>query len=116
MTGWFLYLSGSVHPNKYKQGEFEFKINQMVLLNEIRGRMIKGVRVHIDLDDLSLDLMEKLEAISKKYQGEAKLYINIIDNKENITLDLMSSRYKIDPSNDLIQALEKLPEVAYKII
>lgn len=116
MTGWFLYLSGSVHPNKYKPGEFEFKINQMVLLNEIRGRMIKGVRVHIDLDDLSLDLMEKLEAISKKYQGEAKLYINIIDNKENITLDLMSSRYKIDPSNDLIQALEKLPEVAYKII
>ncbi|WP_162341101.1 DNA polymerase III subunit alpha [Cyclobacterium salsum] len=116
MTGWFLYLSGSVHPNKYKPGEYEFKINQMTLLNEIRGRMIKGVRVHIDLDDLSLDLMEKLEEISKKYQGEAKLYINIIDNKENITLDLMSSRYKIDPSNDLIQALEKLPEVAYKII
>ncbi|MDN3687844.1 DNA polymerase III subunit alpha [Cyclobacterium jeungdonense] len=116
MTGWFLYLSGSVHPNKYKPGEYEFKINQMVLLNEIRGRMIKGIRVHIDLDDLSLDLMEKLEEISKKYQGEAKLYINIIDNKENITLDLMSSRYKIDPSNDLIQALEKIPEVAYKII
>ncbi|WP_162416304.1 DNA polymerase III subunit alpha [Cyclobacterium roseum] len=116
MTGWFLYLSGSVHPNKYKPGEYEFKINQMTLLNEIRGRMIKGVRVHIDLDDLSLDLMEKLEQISKKYQGQAKLYINIIDNKENITLDLMSSRYKIDPSNDLIQALEKLPEVAYKII
>ncbi|WP_375584979.1 DNA polymerase III subunit alpha [Cyclobacterium xiamenense] len=116
MTGWFLYISGSVHPNKYKPGEFEFKINQIVLLNEIRGRMIKGVRVHIDLDDLSLDLMEKLESITQKYQGEAKLYINIIDNKENITLDLMSSKYRIDPSNELIQALEQLPEVAYKII
>ncbi|WP_154856228.1 DNA polymerase III subunit alpha [Cyclobacterium xiamenense] len=116
MTGWFLYISGSVHPNKYKPGEFEFKVNQIVLLNEIRGRMIKGVRVHIDLDDLSLDLMEKLEAITQKYQGEAKLYINIIDNKENITLDLMSSKYRIDPSNELIQALEQLPEVAYKII
>jgi len=116
MTGWFLFLSGSVHPNKYKPGEYEFKLNQVTLLNEIRGRMIKGLRVHIDLDDLGLELMEKLEAITKKYKGDAKLYINVIDSKENITLDLMSSKYRIDPSNDLIQALDQIPEVAYKII
>ncbi|MEX2565573.1 MAG: DNA polymerase III subunit alpha [Cyclobacteriaceae bacterium] len=116
MTGWFLYLSGSVHPNKYKPGEYEFKINQIQLLNEIRGRMIKGIRVHIDLDDLSLDLMEKLENISKSYKGDAKLYINVIDNKENITLDLMSSKFTVDPSNEMIKALEKMPEIAYKII
>jgi DNA polymerase-3 subunit alpha len=116
MPNWFLYISGSVHPNKYKPGEFEFKINQITLLNEIRGKMIKGLRVHIDLDDLGLALMEKLEAITQQYKGEAKLYINIIDNKENLTLDLISSRYKVDPSNELIQALDKIPEVAYKII
>ncbi|MEX2513928.1 MAG: DNA polymerase III subunit alpha [Cyclobacteriaceae bacterium] len=116
MTGWFLYLSGSVHPNKFKTGEYEFKINQIHLLNEIRGKMIKGLRVHIGLDDLSLDLMEKLENISSRYKGEAKLYINVIDNKENITLDLMSSKYKVDPSNEMIKALEQLPEIAYKII
>ncbi|SHN24676.1 DNA polymerase-3 subunit alpha [Cyclobacterium lianum] len=116
MTGWFLFLTGTVHPSKYKPGEHEFKLNQISLLNEIRGRMIKGLRVHIDLDDLGLDLMERLETITKKYKGDAKLYINVIDNKENITLDLMSSKYRIDPSNELIQALEQIPEVAYKII
>ncbi|GAB3010500.1 DNA polymerase III subunit alpha [Cyclobacterium sediminis] len=116
MHNWFLYISGSVHPNKYKPAEFEFKINQITLLNEIRGKMIKGLRVHIDMDDLGLELMEKLEAITQKYKGDAKLYINIIDNKENLTLDLISAKYRVDPSNELIQALDQIPEVAYKIL
>ncbi|WP_339924060.1 DNA polymerase III subunit alpha [uncultured Cyclobacterium sp.] len=116
MPNWFLYITGSVQPKRFNPEEFEFKITQITLLNEIRAKMIKGLRVHIDLDDLGLELMEKLETITQKYKGEAKLYINIIDNKENLTLDLISSKYRIDPSNEFIQALDQIPEVAYKII
>ncbi|MFD2033200.1 DNA polymerase III subunit alpha [Belliella marina] len=116
MTGWFLYITGSVHPNKWKENEFEFKINNITLLDEIRGKMIKGLRVNIDLDDLTLDLMEKLEKITQKYSGEAKLFINVIDSKENITLDLMSTKFKVDPSNEMIQELGMLPEVVYQIV
>lgn len=116
MHNWFLYITGAIHPKKYNPEEFEFKISQITLLNEIRGKMIKGLRVHIDLDDLGLELMEKLEAITQKYQGDAKLFINIIDSKENLTLDLISSKYRVDPSNELIEALNQIPEVAYKII
>ncbi|MFD2201488.1 DNA polymerase III subunit alpha [Shivajiella indica] len=116
MTGWFLYIAGSVHPNKWKENEFEFKINSIMLLSEVRGKMIKGLRVNIDLDDLNYDLMEKLESITQKYKGEAKLYINIIDSKENITLDLMSKNYKVDPSNEMIKDLGLIPEIVYQII
>lgn len=116
MTGWFIYLTGSTHLNKWKENEYEFKINSMMLLSEVRGKMIKGLRVNIDLDDLNFELMEKLEAITKKYKGDAKLYINIIDSKENITLDLMSKRYTVDPSNEMIKDLGQIPEVVYQII
>ncbi|TVP44060.1 MAG: DNA polymerase III subunit alpha [Mongoliibacter sp.] len=116
MTGWFLYLTGSVHPNKWKPDELEFKINSIMLLSEVRGKMVKGLRVNIDLDDLTYDLMERLEGITKKYKGEAKLYINILDKKENITLDLMSKNYQVDPSNELIEELGHMPEVVYQII
>ncbi|MCH7412809.1 DNA polymerase III subunit alpha [Belliella sp. R4-6] len=116
MTGWFLYITGSVHPNKWKENEFEFKINNITLLDQIRGKMIKGLRVNIDLDDLTLDLMEKLEKITQKYSGDAKLFINVIDSKENITLDLMSTKFKVDPSNEMIQELGMLPEVVYQIV
>lgn len=116
MTGWFIYLTGSTHLNKWKENEYEFKINSMMLLSEVRGKMVKGLRVNIDLDDLSFELMEKLEAITQKYKGEAKLYINVIDSRENITLDLMSKRYTVDPSNEMIKDLGQIPEVVYQII
>ncbi|MCH6198127.1 DNA polymerase III subunit alpha [Aquiflexum sp. LQ15W] len=116
MTGWFIYLTGSTHLNKWKENEYEFKINSMMLLSEVRGKMVKGLRVNIDLDDLNFDLMEKLEAITQKYKGEAKLYINVIDTRENITLDLMSKKYSIDPSNEMIKDLGQIPEVVYQII
>ncbi|GAB3656808.1 DNA polymerase III subunit alpha [Echinicola sediminis] len=116
MTGWFLYLTGSVQGKRWNPEELEFKVGNIMLLNEVRSKMVKGLRVNINLDDLTLDLMEKLEAITTKYKGEAKLYINVTDIKERIAVDLMSTKYTIDPSFEMIKELDSIPEVVYKII
>ncbi|MBC6368907.1 DNA polymerase III subunit alpha [Algoriphagus sp. AK58] len=117
MTGWFLFLTGKVEQKKWgNENEVEFKINSISLLSEVRGKMIKGLKVNINLDDLTYDLMEKLEAITTKYKGDAKLYIEVIDQRENITLELFSKKYTIDPSAEMIQELKLLPEVVYKVV
>ena len=117
MTGWFLFINGSVAQKKWgNDNEVEFKINSISLLSEVRGRMIKGLKVNINLDDLTLDLMEKLEQITLKYKGDAKLYIEVLDQQENISLELFSKKIKVDPSAELIKELKLLPEVAYKIM
>lgn len=117
MSGWFVFLSCSVAQKKWGgDNELEVKINSMMLLSEVRGKMIKGLRINIDLDNLTLDLMEKLETITAKYKGDAKLYIDVIDRKENIALELFSKRFTIDPSADMIRALREIPEVVYKVV
>ncbi|MDX5340042.1 MAG: DNA polymerase III subunit alpha, partial [Cyclobacteriaceae bacterium] len=117
MTGWFLFLSGKVEQKKWgNENELELKITSMMLLSEVRGKMVKGFRITIDLDDLNYDLMEKLEKISEKYKGDAKLYIDVIDKKENIRLELFSKKYTIDPSAELIRELKTLPEIIYKVV
>uniref|UniRef100_UPI0040472EE6 hypothetical protein n=1 Tax=Algoriphagus sp. TaxID=1872435 RepID=UPI0040472EE6 len=117
MTGWFLFISGGVVQKKWgNENELEFKINAISLLSEIRGRLIKGLKVNINLNDLTYELMEKLETITSKYKGEAKLYIEVVDQQENISLELFSKKIKIDPSAELIKELKLLPEVAYKIM
>jgi DNA polymerase-3 subunit alpha len=117
MTGWFLFINGGVAQKKWgNENELEFKINSISLLSEVRGRMIKGLKVNINLDDLTLDLMEKLETITAKYKGDAKLYIEVLDQQENISLELFSKKIKVDPSAELIKELKLLPEVAYKIM
>ncbi|GAB2493048.1 DNA polymerase III subunit alpha [Algoriphagus taiwanensis] len=117
MTGWFLFLTGKAEQRKWgNENELEFKINNMMLLSEVRGKMVKGIRVNIDLDDLNYDLMEKLEAITVKYKGAAKLFIDVIDKKENITLELFSKKFTVDPSSEMIQELKSIPEVIYRVI
>ncbi|GMQ31199.1 DNA polymerase III subunit alpha [Algoriphagus confluentis] len=117
MTGWFIFLTGKAEQRKWgNENELEFKINTMMLLSEVRGKMVKGIRVHIDLDNLNLDLMEKLEAITTKYKGAAKLFIDVIDKKENITLELFSKKITVDPSSEMIQELKSIPEVIYRVI
>lgn len=116
MTGWYLFISGAVTQKKWADSEFEFKINSIMLLSDVRGKMIKGLRVHIDLDDLTLDLMEKLQKITKKYKGDAKLFFDVVDHKENISLELFSKKFSIDPSAAMIKELKEIPEIIYKII
>ncbi|MFZ9236402.1 MAG: DNA polymerase III subunit alpha [Algoriphagus sp.] len=117
MTGWFLFISGAVVQKKWgSENELEFKINSISLLSEIRGRLIKGLKVNINLNDLTYELMEKLESITSKYKGEAKLYIEVVDQQENISLELFSKKIKVDPSAELIKELKLMPEVAYKIM
>jgi DNA polymerase-3 subunit alpha len=117
MTGWFLFISGAVVQKKWgAENELEFKINTISLLSEIRGRLIKGLKVNIDLNDLTYELMEKLESITEKYKGDAKLYIEVVDQQENISLELFSKKIKVDPSAELIKELKLMPEVAYKIM
>ncbi len=117
MTGWFLFISGAVVQKKWgSENELEFKINSISLLSEIRGRLIKGLKVNINLNDLTYELMEKLETITAKYKGDAKLYIEVVDQQENISLELFSKKIKVDPSAELIKELKLMPEVAYKIM
>ncbi|MCS5490477.1 DNA polymerase III subunit alpha [Algoriphagus limi] len=116
MKGWFLFVKGKVGQKKWAENELEFKVSSIMLLSEVRGKMVKGLRVNIDLDDLNYDLMEKLEGITEKYKGDAKLYFTVKDRKENITLELFSKRFSINPCEELISELKLIPEIAYKVI
>ena len=98
MTGWFLFINGSVAQKKWgNDNEVEFKINSISLLSEVRGRMIKGLKVNINLDDLTLDLMEKLEQITLKYKGDAKLYIEVLDSRRTSVLSFFLRKSKLIP-------------------
>ncbi|WP_075351733.1 DNA polymerase III subunit alpha [Algoriphagus marinus] len=116
MSGWFVFLTGKVEPKRWNENELEFKISSIMLLSEVRGKMVKGIRVNINLDDLTYDLMEKLQSITEKYKGEAKLYFDVIDRKENIALELFSKKFSIDPSAEMIKELKQIPEVMYKVV
>lgn len=116
MTGWFLFVHGRVQQNRWKENEYEFKISKISLLSEVKDQMVKGVRISVDLDDLTYDLMEDLHALTTGNSGKAKLYFDVIDRKENITLQLFSKNITVDANSKFIKILDEIPEIVYKII
>ena len=110
-TGWFLYIKGSAAKKKWGDQALEFKISNIELLTEVREKLTKGCNISIAAHDVNVDLIDKIETIISQHKGDCELKLNVIDEGEKIKLDLLSRKFRIKPTNELMDALTALPEV-----
>ncbi len=116
MPDWYLYVSGRVVRQKWGDGRLEFKISSIELLNDLRDKKSKGLEVQIDIKELDLDIVDKLEMICKEHKGDCNLRLKIIDRGENVAADALSRKYKVNPDNELLGKMDRLANVDYKIL
>ncbi len=112
----FLFLKGSATPRKWGDGELEFKVNQIQLLSEIREKMSKGVAVNLSLYDIDMETVMRLEDIVNKHPGSCPLRFTIVDPEKQWKVATTATRYKVNPSTELLNELEQLQELKYQII
>ncbi|MBT1702384.1 DNA polymerase III subunit alpha [Chryseosolibacter indicus] len=109
--GWFLFIEGSVIKNSWGQQNLEFKIRNIDLLNEIGIKRSKGVSLRINANDITADLIGKIEDVCQEFTGSTPLYLKLKDEQENISLELMSRKFRVNPINDMVKKLKKVAEV-----
>ncbi len=115
VKGWFLYVRGLV-TTKWNGSDLTFKINAMDLLTDIREKMTSKVLVNIEAARVSEDLIDRLDKIASQFPGKCALNINVMDSNEKIMVELMSRKYKVSPENTLMESLDQLGEISYKIV
>ncbi|MDX1628890.1 MAG: DNA polymerase III subunit alpha, partial [Fulvivirga sp.] len=116
MKGWFLYVQGNVVEQKWGDRRLEFKIRAIELLNDLRDKKSKGVMINISLNDLNGAIIEQIEKLCNSHKGECALHINLIDPEESMHVELLSRKFKINPSNELIDEMKKIPEIKCKVM
>ena len=116
MQGWFLYLQGRVVERKWGNNELEFKIHSIELLNDLRDKKTKGIMVNVNLEEMTESLINHIELICREHKGDCALHMNLIDTQENIAVELMSRKYKVNPSNKMMEEMKKIPEVKCKVL
>jgi DNA polymerase-3 subunit alpha len=109
--GWFLFLEGAVIKNNWGQQNIEYKIRHIDLLNEIGIKRSKGVQIRVNASDLTSDLIGKIEDVCQSFSGSTPLYLKVRDERENMSLELMSRRFRINPVNDMVKEMKKVAEV-----
>ncbi|MGD1958054.1 MAG: DNA polymerase III subunit alpha [Fulvivirga sp.] len=116
MQGWFLFIQGIVVEQKWGDNRLEFKIRNIDLLNDLRDKKTKGVVVNMAMQDVTKSIIEEMESLCQQFKGECSFQMNLVDPTEDITVELMSRKYKINPNNELLDRIKKIPEVNYKIL
>lgn len=114
-VGEFVYIKGRVEERYNQPGVWELRPNHVQLLTEIREKMTSGVQIHIPVEHLDSALVKELEAISTAYPGNCHMKVCVQDVSENITVEMMSRRYKIKPDNEFFQRLDLLKTVSYQL-
>ncbi len=111
---WFIYMRGVVAP-RWNGGELEFKINSIDLLSDIREKMTDKILINIDTKNVTPQLVTQLAKIGNKYKGTCTMNINLIDLEKNITVELQSRKYQVNPDNEMIAALEQIENISFSI-
>ena len=116
---YMLFITGKIQPRWNDPNQTELKVTEVKLLSELREKMIKELNISIHSDDVNKSFIEKIDKIfNGKSKGNCKLTftINSENNGDYFSLDMLSREKKIDITNELINSLENLPYIQYKII
>ncbi len=116
VNGLFLYVKGKISERFKNSGNFEFKVNNIQLLSELRDKLAKSITVNLPIKDLSDDFISKFNDIlttnNEVQPRNCTLKFRVIDEEENIAVLLPAKKIKLNPNNNLLELL-KLHHLEY---
>jgi len=112
--GQMLYVKGIMKPGFRSPDQYEFKVNQMMLLAEVRDRLLNKVTLTLKADKLKNGFVQQFHSLIQSHKGSAVLRVSILDNEQKMGVNTLSTRYKINLENEMIEALEQMG-IEYKI-
>ncbi len=115
-VGWFLFVEGMAVKNTWGQQNLEFKVRNIDLLHELGAKRSKGVQISINAADLTQEMIGLIEDVCNSHTGNTPLYFKIQDRQENINLELLSRKFRVNPVNDMARQMIKAGEIDVSVV
>lgn len=111
--GLFILVRGRVQK-RFNQESWEFKINHVELLADVRKNHVKTFTINIGLHLVNKSLIEDIEKLAKNNKGSSLLRFNIVDDKgREIKMFSRNTRIKVD--NSFLEYFDNYPGIEYRI-
>ncbi len=94
--GLFVFIKGKVQTKWNREGEFEFKPIQIDLLNNLKTKKFKEIRVKMDIADINTESIFNLKDVISAFPGTFELKFNVFDQEEKMDIAMFSRSIKID--------------------
>lgn len=109
-----LLIKGMVDSSRMNPNRIEFKIIRIALLAEAIDKFVKEIQMTMSLDTINNELLTQLPKILKKYPGQVKIELKVIDPEEKLTLSLLSRKIMVNAS-DVLRELEAFPDIKIQL-
>ena len=115
--GYALLIRALVQPRPFNNStvDYELKIKEIKMLADVREEMINALILKVPLSSLSDEMIDELDKFSDQQKGSARLKFMVHDITDNIYIEMFSRNKKINISDQLIQYLQGVPEIDFKL-
>ena len=112
--GYTIYVSASVQPDRFS-GRLRLQINRIDFLSDMRDKAIHSLTISFLLEDLDDEFVFTLSDYAKANPGQAQLIFNIHQVSHNANIQTVATNHRIAVTPQLIDLLEKTPNITYQI-
>jgi DNA polymerase-3 subunit alpha len=114
VDGWFLFVKGQIQEKRFRGAdELEFKFTRVELLTDIKEKMIRRLRIQLDLERLDEKLVGEVATLVETHPGKTGLTFEVIEQGK--ALDMPARKTKVAVDKGLTDALDSLQGVHWKI-
>lgn len=110
----FLYIKGSCQPRKWDPTKYDFVVDSIELMPEIKDDMVKSLTLTFDIMSLTDELYSTIVDYAESHPGKSKLLFKIKDYEQEFTLELASKSHEIEVEQQFIDYIKSLENIEYK--
>lgn len=110
-----LYITGHVQPRQFQPDKLELRITGIEFLTNVKDKLIHGITISFLLEDLDEDLVFSIASYAKEHPGKSELRFNIYEVGKNYRIETISTRYRIQITEEFIGFIKKNESLTYKI-
>ncbi|KXX69187.1 DNA polymerase III subunit alpha [Flammeovirga sp. SJP92] len=113
--GDFVCVIGQVKENYRTPGQWEVNPKKIMALSSVKDHFCRGIDLSVDVAMLSDDTIMDLVNIVEEHKGTREMSLEVISREDNMVVNLFSKSYKVDPSTELLNDLDRLEGIEYRV-
>ncbi|OFX68113.1 MAG: DNA polymerase III subunit alpha [Bacteroidetes bacterium GWE2_29_8] len=94
---------------------YEFKPRQIELLSNVFSSRVNSITIKTNINDINEDFINNIKNIAEINQGKCKMALCVIDDVNNVSVDLISKKYKVDGLLFIKNLLKEYRKLNYKL-
>ncbi len=114
LEGSSLLVKANITERKFKNGQLDIRITNIILLSEALERNTKEIQLTVPLQSITEDFVGKLDELINKSKGDCKVKFVVTDPEENNDITMPANNLTVGAAG-FLKGVTELEGVEYKL-